>query len=296
MGSAHGYQKQDDEIIDYRLWQLWTPQTGFSLRGPRPASLSPQTYCTSIGAAFTFGRFAPQPYPQLLGKALDISSLNLGFSGVGPSFYNDPKNSALIALINRSKFVTIGIFSGRSQSNSRFQTAAHSQERYILESGKAVPADFAYQQLLDSCDQQTVADLVAETRARYVQAFLQLLEKITVPKVLLWFSKRSPDYQESYEGLFELFSSFPHLVNRPMVEELRSHCDAYVEQIGAPGLPQPLISRRTQQPVSIVRDRDYQKGKIQLTRSRLTHNHYYASPEMHLEAAQKLAGACQKFL
>lgn len=299
-GSAQGYQNRDAKIIDYQLWHLWTPKTGFSLRGPRPASLAPSTYCTSIGAASTFGRFAPHPYPQLIGKALGIPSLNLGFSGVGPSFYNDPTHRTLIDLINSSKFVTIAVFSGRSQANSRFQTASHSQERYIIDDGtgqqKTIPADLAYQQLLDNSDRQTVVDLIAETRARYLGEFIDLLEKITVPKVLLWFSRRSPDYQESYESLFELFSSFPHLLNRPMVEELRSHCDAYVEQIGSPGLPQPLISRHTQQPVSIVRDRDYPEDRIQLTTSELTHNRYYPSPEMHLRAAKKLAIACQQFL
>lgn len=294
LGSAYGYQRRDAEIVDYQIWKLWTPKTGFALRGPRPASLEPGTYFTSLGAASTFGRFVARPYPQLLAEALGLGSLNLGFSGVGPSFYNNPKNDVLISLINRSKFATITVFSGRSQSNSRFTTAPYSQEQYILENGRAVPADFAYQQLLNTADEQTVMDLVAETRSRYLQSFLQLLEKITVPKVLLWFSSRSPDYQASCENLFKLLSGFPHMINRPMVEALKPHCNAYIELVSTAGLPQQLISRHTQQPVSIVRPRDYQQGKIQLTNSTLTHNHYYPSPEMHQAMAQRLVAIYTK--
>ncbi|MEL6554336.1 MAG: DUF6473 family protein [Cyanobacteria bacterium J06621_11] len=292
-GSAEGYQRQDAEIVDYKIWKLWTQKAAFLLRGPKPMQLSPGGYCTSLGAAFTFGRFVAQPYAQLLGETLGISSLNLGFSGVGPSFYNYPQNQALIDLMNRSKFVTISIFSGRSQSNSLFRTARHSQERYILSNGTKVPADFAYQNLLETADRETVAALVTETRAAYMQEFSKLLAKITVPKVLVWFSRRSPDYEEGYDNLFALLSGFPHLVNRPMVETLKPLCDTYVEHVDSTGLPQPLISRFTQQPVEITRPRDYKKGKIQLKSSQLRENNYYASPQMHRALAKKLVTACQ---
>lgn len=296
MASAIGYQTSDAEIVDYHIWKLWTTKGGLAMRGPQPTNLKAGEYCTSIGAAYTFGRFAARPYPELLGKVLNISSLNLGFSGVGPSFFNQSRNQALIELINRSKFVTISLFSGRSQSNSRFTTTEDSQEQYISDSGKLVPADYAYQQLLDSSDPETVMALVQETRSRYLDEFIQLLEKITVPKVLLWFSKRSPDYVASSDTLFKLFGNFPHMVNREMVEALRAHCDDYVEHIDTTGLPQPLVSRQTQQPVSIERSRDYQAGKIQLKRSQLTHNNYYPSPEMHIGVTQALASVCKKFV
>ncbi|PZO13578.1 MAG: hypothetical protein DCF25_15895 [Leptolyngbya foveolarum] len=295
LASALGYQKSDAEIVDYNIWKLWTPQCGLAMRGPQPASLKPGEYCTSIGAAYTFGRFVAQPYPELLGKALNISSLNLGFSGVGPSFFNQPRHRALIELINRSKFATLSLLSGRSQSNSQFKTAWYSQEQYILENGKVVPADYAYQQLLDNSDRATVMALVEETRSRYLDEFIRLLEKITVPKVLLWFSKRSPDYEASGDTLFKLFGNFPHLINREMVEVLRLHCDDYVEYVDATGLPQQLISRLSQQPVAIERSRDYQAGKIQLARSQLTHNNYYPSPEMHIGVTQALTPVCKKF-
>lgn len=295
-GSAYDYQRRDEEIVDYHIWKLWTPQAGFALRGPRPTSIKHKDFCTSVGAAFTFGRFTQRPYPDLLGAALHTSSLNLGFAGIGPAFFNYPKNSVLIDIINRSKFVTISVFSGRSQSNSRFQSEEYSQVRYRLSDGRVVPADVAYQQLLDESDETTIRALVAETRERYLAEFVQFLEKITVPKVLLWFSKRSPDYTESYDSLLNLFGSFPHLVNQPMVDELRSHCDAYVECVSTVGLPQQLISRHTKQPTSISRPRTYKNGRVDFVPSQLEKNGYYPSPEMHYAVTQKLIPVCQQFL
>ena len=294
VATALGYQSTDAEIIDYNIWKIRTAQSSLAVRGPRPDNLKPGNYCTSIGAAYTFGRFVPEPYPFLLGKALDISSLNLGFSGVGPSFYNQPRNQVLIDLINGSKFVTVAFLSGRSQSNSQFKTAWYSQEQYILEDGQVVPADYAYQKILENNDAQTVMALVEETRARYLDEFIQLLEKITVPKVLLWFSKRSPDYEASCDSLFRLFGGFPQMVNRAMVETLKPYCDEYVEYADTIGLPQPLVSRTTQQPTTIERSRSYQQGKIQLTHSQLTHNKYYASPEMHAAVTVPLVSACRR--
>lgn len=293
-GSAYYYQNCDAEVVDYKIWRLWTPNAGFALRGPRPKTLQAGEFHTSIGAAYTFGRFAPQPYPELLGKALGLSTLNLGFAGIGPSFFNYPKHQKLLRLINRSKFVTISVMSGRSQSNSRFQTEDYSQVQYKLANGKVVPADFAYQQLLDNVDEATIAGLVAETRERYLKEFIQLLNSITVPKVLLWFSKRSPDYTESYDSIFKLFGNFPHLVNQPMINTLRTHCDAYVECVSTAGLPQTLIHHQTGEPISVIRPRTYEQGKVSLAPSLLSQNSYYPSPGMHHEVTNKLLPVCSQ--
>ena len=73
MHSAQGYQKQDAEIVDYQLWNLWTPQAGFSLRGPRPASLTPGGYHVALGAAYTFGRFFADDLHSAAGEGLKLT-------------------------------------------------------------------------------------------------------------------------------------------------------------------------------------------------------------------------------
>lgn len=294
--TGSGYQQRDQEIVDYQLWKFSTPQSDFLLRGSRPQKLKQGQYIAHLGAAFTFGRFVSHPYPFLLSEALNLEALNLGFAGIGPSFFNDPQHSGLMDWVNRSKLATILVFSGRSQATSRFPTTRYSQEQYILENGKVVPADFAYQQVLNQESPETLALLIQEARSRYLEEFSRLLDQITVPKILVWLSKRKPDYQESSQSLFKLFSNFPHLVNRGMIDQLSAQCDASVEYSGTDGLPQPLISRWTGEATSIIRPRDYLQGKIQLANSTLTHNGYYPSPEMHQAVTQLLIPKCQAFL
>ena len=291
--SAYDYQRRDAEVVDYKLWRLWTPNTGFAMRGPKPINLSSGEFYTAIGAADTFGRFVERPYPELLGEALGISALNMGFAGVGPIFFNYPRNKILLNLINRSKFVTISIMSGRSQPNSLFQVDSHSQVRYRLKSGEIVPADLAYQQLLDTSDEATIAAIVAETREQYLEQFIQLLDNITVPKILLWFSRRVPDYTESYDSVLSLLGGFPHLINRTMIDKLQPHCDEYVECVSAVGLPQQLLNARTGRPASVVRPRVYVGDRVHMKPSLLSANSYYPSPEMHETATKELIPVCK---
>ena len=44
-----------------------------------------------------------------------------------------------------------------------------------------------------------VAGIVQETRENYVQDMLRLLQDVTPPKILFWFSVRRPDYTADYQ-------------------------------------------------------------------------------------------------
>src|ERR1700733_1499440 len=76
------YQSSDAHIVDYELYQL--PGVDEFFRGPPPAS---DTYIACVGAAQTFGRFVPAPFPALISRSLDIGTLNLGRGGAGPGFH-----------------------------------------------------------------------------------------------------------------------------------------------------------------------------------------------------------------
>jgi hypothetical protein len=86
-----------------------------------------------------------------------------------------------------------------------------------------------------------------------------------------------------------LLGSFPHLVNRAMVETVRSRCSAYVQCVSERGLPQELMSRFTGRPAPVPQRSDLGGG---LHRK----NRYYPSPEMHRDAATLLEPVCRGFL
>lgn len=290
------YQDWDQEIIDYNMYTL----AGLDLRGPQ---LTQPDYIAYLGAAQTFGRYCHHPFPTLVGQRLKLDTLNLGSGGKGPQYYL--QNPQTIELINKAKCAVVQVMSGRSISNSVFQSSLGGRSGTRLSNGKKTTANIIFYELISGQDPRGLdpaflKTLVAETRENYVNTMIELLNKIQVPTILLWFSVRSPDYQEVYPAVWprklnrwlehisngkvglwrrrhetrveNFLGDFPHLVNQTMVDQLKSHCDRYVEYVGNSGLPQPLTTV---------------DGKS------LAPNIYYPSPEMHQGVYEQLLPVCQ---
>jgi hypothetical protein len=276
------YQEPHYEIIDYELYEL--PGTGHHIRGPEPETLAPGQYFTCVGAAQTFGCFCEKPYPALLTDSLGLSSLNFGFAGAGPRFFL--RQPALLDYVNKGRFAIVQVMSARSEDNSFFETGG--LELLLRRSdGERLGAEPAYRELLETESQERVEEAVAETRANWVESYSRLLSAIEVPTILFWFSERLPDYEENYADVWGVFGRFPQMVNRSMIEQIRPLSDEYVESVSSRGLPQPLVSRFTGEPVSIIHRADLGTGWDGV-------NPYYPSPEMQAGAFDALVESCRK--
>jgi len=269
------YQKLDWEVVDYGEYYL--NDISRSLRGPEPEYLKKGEYIVCIGASQTFGRFCKKPYPLLLRERLKVEVLNLGRGGADAVFF---QREELLECINNSKLAIVQVMSGRSADNSLFRTSDLSVEVTRVSDGVKLHVDTAYKELLEE-DIELCKKIVAETRRNWVEDYKNLLEKIKVPVILFWFSKRKPDYKEKYTSRFSLFGAFPQLVNKGMINEIKEYSDEYVECVSRKGLPQPLISRFTGKPTVV-------SGKKK--------NIYYPSPEMHIDAVNLLEPVCKKYL
>jgi hypothetical protein len=261
------YQSRDAHLVDYQLYQL--PGCRGRFRGPPPAS---DSYVACVGAAQTFGRFVQTPFPRLLAASLGIDTLNLGRGGAGPTFpLHDP---GIMEYINRARVVIVQFFSGRSQSNSLFQTVNHGMYGINLANGTQVSADQFYTWLM-SQDPDLARRIIAETRDNYVADMTRLLAAIEPPKILLWFSTRTPEYSETWElPIWRLWGRFPQFVNQAMAAQLRGHADVYLECTTSRGSPQPIVD----------------------SSGRPASNSYYPAPEMHEDAANVLLPACREIL
>lgn len=275
-----GYQQRDYEVIDYGLVPL--PDTAFAVRGPLPPRLAKDGYFACVGAAQTFGAFAAHPYPELLGKCLGADVLNLGWGGAGPRFFLE--HPRLITYANEARFVVLQVMSGRSEDNELFESRGGSSG-VRRSDGMTVLARDVYADLLATGDAEYIRRVVAETRANWLESYRELLRRLEVPTILFWFSKRRPHYVEGYSALSTLFGEFPQLVNADMIEELRGLADDYVECVTRRGSPQLLVSRFTGRPTELV-----------LPGRTWTHNRYYPSPEMHLDAQEALGPVCERYL
>lgn len=302
-----GYPERDIEIVDYKMYTL--ANTDLWFRGPQLERLKPGEYIACIGAAQTFGCLCKSPFPALLQQELNFPVLNLGYGGAGPYFFL--KHRELLNYINQAKFVIVQVMSGRSESNSMFDSGG--LEYLIRRSdGKRLGADVAYKEVLEGSYFWNVLPikqkyvrriakvfgslkarlLVSETRRNWINNYRCLLNQIHSPKILLWFSQRTPNYREMYRNLSSLFNKYPQLVNSKMVEGIVELSDEYVECVTKRGIPQPLLSRFTGEPAILDPsiDRKDLGGKV------WTHNSYYPSPEMHIDAAKLLLPFCRKYL
>ncbi len=296
-----GYQDRDYEVVDYHLYQL--PSTNLKFRGPEPR-IADGEFISCLGAAQTFGCFVDRPYPVLLQQLLGVGTLNLGYGGAGPRFFN--RHPELIDIVNRGRLAVVQIMSGRSEDNSRFESRG--LELLTRRSdGKQMSADAAWRSVLEvryawrrvpvlrtiarkvcrSWGTRDAKRLLAETRSNWIDNYKQLLDAIEVPTVLLWFSKRSPDFQDSFEDLHKFMGVYPQFVTRPMVESIAGDADYFVDCTTQRGSPQQLMSRfdGSAVEVDLGQDRKDFSGQV------WTENRYYPSPEMHEDAAQALSGA-----
>lgn len=300
------YARRDHEVVDYSMYEL--APTGLQFRGPeRP--LTEGGYVSCLGAAQTFGCFCETPYPALLEQRLGVPMLNLGYGGAGPRFF--ARQEALLEIVNRGRCAIVQVMSGRSEDNSRFESRGH--ERITRKSdGRQLAADEAWWAVLElgyawrwapvgrglarqACRKlarPAARRLADETRANYVESFGRLLNQVRVPVVLLWFSRRTPEYTATFENVERFFGAFPQLIDRPTIDAIRPAADAYVECVTERGMPQPLVSRFTGEPVEIdlAEDREDFQGRV------WTANRYYPSPEMHADAAEALTPVLAELL
>ncbi len=293
-----GYQERDHEIVDYRMYEL--TGTGLSFRGPPPVSLEKGDYFACVGAAQTFGCFCDTPYPDLLAAQIGLPALNLGYGGAGPEFFLTQET--LLPYLNRARFVVLQVMSARSQSNSYYDCGGLEYVT-LCATGEKMGAAAAWtrmlrgplpvgggigRQLSGLAARPRTKALVAEVRRAWTDSLAALIDRIEVPVVLLWMSKRTPQYQERYTSSSKLYGAFPHLVTPGMLAEAQKKVGDYVESISSRGSPQPLISRFTGLPTTVKTSND----RPDLARSPWKVNRYYPSPEMHEDAADALLAQC----
>lgn len=296
------YQERDIDVVDYREYDL---SPGLRFRGPDPRPLSGSV--AFIGAAQTFGCFVDEPFPTLVGRRLDVSAANFGWGGAGPRFF--ASQPAVLDAANRCDAVVLQVMSARSEDNSLFESgglellrrrsdglecSARDAWTSILGGHEvgAPPKRLVDRALRRRLARRQTSRIVTETRSNWIASYLQLIEVLNPPTLLLWFSTRSPDYAADLRTLGGTFGAFPQLVDRAMLDEVGQATAGVVEVVSSSGLPQPLFHQETGAPVLVdpANDRPDLGGEL------WTHNSYYPSPEMHVRAADALVGPLRAVL
>jgi hypothetical protein len=267
------YADEDRGILDYDYYEA-VPGRWF--RGPAP-SPSPGPSIAFLGAVSTFGRLAQEPYPSIVAAKLGVQAVNLGYGGVrAPFYYTDHR---LLTLINRCDCAVIEVSSVRGTATPVIEPRDH-QSAFIRLRGAKSDFEFAdhlFAELRDTWTQDDLDHLVDEIRQSYLDEIAELLARIKIPKVLMWFSQRPPATQIGFENVDEFIGGFPHFVTATMVEALREKADGLVEVVSRARFPNRLTDPRDGRPVPVFR----RESKPDMSFS-------YPSPLMHQVAADAL--------
>jgi hypothetical protein len=293
------YQPRDYDLVDYQEFHIRGCDVPFRGPGFDPFSVPEGSYFTCLGAAQTYGCYYERPFPSLLAERLGIPALNLAVGGATSGFYS--QYQTLIDTINRGKFVILQCMAARQESNSRFAADGYVEMLKDRRTGEQLTSRDAWIQIVtQELDRAEV--YLDEVRESWVESARDLIERITVPVVLFWFSQREQDYVVDYDAIKAqivrlnegdedshfisgLLNEFPQGVDRASVSAVAALCDGYAECKSTRGMGQPLLNRFTGKPVDNL---DFSSWGPKFAHLKQTHNDYYPSAEMHEDAVESL--------
>lgn len=291
------YQPRDWTLVDYQQFHI--PGCDVPFRGPGidPFAAEPGSFFSCVGAAQTYGCFFPNPYPERVGQRIGMTPLNLAVGGAGPGFYAD--SDVLVDAMNRGRFVVLQAMSGRSESNGLYEANGYVEFVRDRRTDEIVNSSQAWQRIVGE-GLDFAIERLEESRQSWIQSSLRLLDRLTVPVIFFWYSRREPDYTVDPQAIQEqmrkraageetsffldgLVGDFPQLLDRKTMQAVADRCDAYVECVSSRGMGQKLFNRFTGEPFAATVDSSSPEYNIDYSV-----NYYYPSAEMHEDAADAL--------
>lgn len=226
------YAFPGEGALDYLPCHYGTSRLVF--RGPRRSLERP--YIAILGGTETYGKFVPDPYPDLVEDETGMAVVNLGCMNAGPDvFLNDP---AIVEIANRSAVTVLQIMGAINITNRYFAVHPRRNDRFLhatpLLRGMFREVDFtefSFTRHMLRALQATSPDrfevVAEELRATWVERMLLLLGRITGPKILFWMSDQAPPPPARRASL----RIEPLLVDAEMVAALSGQADVYVEHV-----------------------------------------------------------------
>lgn len=210
MGLRAGYHKDPKEFgYDY-----FSPQKGFHFRAPVVDFDRPYGVC--VGAAQTFGRFSPNPFPCLVSRRLGMQVLNMGIGGAGPEDFIDPYP---LSIMKNAEFVVLQALSARSIDCAWYKH--NGSVCYWRATNKRIKVVEAWKRIVEMGEEEAV---IGEVRARWLSAYRLLLSNCPEKTIALWMARRGSkiDMLPSDGNLMEAMCSFPQFVSPQNWRTLKS--------------------------------------------------------------------------
>ncbi|WP_068118103.1 DUF6473 family protein [Tropicimonas marinistellae] len=199
-------------------------------RGPRKPLDG--RFAVFFGGIETYGKFIERPFPDLLGDALECTTVNMGCVNAGIDAY--VQDHALLGVAEQARAAVIQVLGAANLSNRFYSVHPRRNDRFIKPSAlmQTIYRDVDFSEitftrhLLQALEAECPRrfDLLAdELKAAWVARMKTWLGRIRCHRVLLWLADHAP---EETGG-----DSDPRFIDRQMIEQLRPHVDDIVEVV-----------------------------------------------------------------
>lgn len=228
------YERLVEESLDYYPCRYGNSKLLF--RGPR--SKLDEDFIAFLGGSETYGKYVEQPFSDLTGSALGMTSVNLGCVNAGIDVFN--AEEAVWEVCSKAKLTVVQVMGAQNMSNRLYSVHPRRNDRF-LKASKLMgtiyrEVDFTefhftrhlLTTLLEASEQkfELVRD---ELKEAWVARMKRLLGKTGRKTVLLWISDRRPEGASDILG-----GSDPLFVDREMLEQLSGHCAGVIEVVASP--------------------------------------------------------------
>lgn len=215
--------------LDYFPCRYGRSKTLF--RGPKRRIDGPFT--AFLGGAETYGKFIAHPYPAILEERLGVSSVNLGWPNAGvDAFLCDPE---LLQVVAAARAVVIRIPGAQNMSNRFYGVHPRRNDRFLQASTLLQTVfrdvdftEFHFTRHLLTSLRDHAPDRFSMLREELQQAWVarmgQLLDRIPVPVLLLWFADHDPGAPGDEQAL----DRDPLFITPEMIETLRDRVNGVV--------------------------------------------------------------------
>ncbi len=229
------YAFPGDGALDYFPCRYGNSRLLF--RGPRRDI--ERAFVAILGGSETYGKFVPDPFPDLIERDLGLPVANLGCMNAGPDvFLNEDSVTAIAA---QACVTVVQLLGAQNLSNRYYAVHPRRNDRFLGATPllraifpKVDFTEFNFTRHMLRALQQSSADrfevVAEELRAAWVARMKQLLSRLTGPTILLWMSDGGPP---SPTRRVELAAA-PLLIDTEMVSAIRALATGYVQVIRSP--------------------------------------------------------------
>lgn len=230
------FEHPGEGALDYQPCSYGESKLRF--RGPKKSLEAP--FAAFFGTTETYGRFIKTPFPDLVGEALGVETVNFGCVNGGVDVYAN--DNALLEIAAMANVTIVQVMGAHTLSNRFFSVHPRRNDRFVGPSKlmQSIYQDVDFTEFaftrhmmsaLQAQSKKRFENVTNELRVAWTARMRKLLERIKGPKVLLWMADHRP---EDAQGVRTGYGHDPLYVNRSMLDEISGGVDGYVEVVFDP--------------------------------------------------------------